>query len=105
MNSRAKGVRGELELAHWLDARGIAAVRGQQRKGGDDSPDVLHALPGIHIECKRVEKLELWGALEQACRECGGKTPSVWFRRSRSFWWTVLPSADFVELLKRAGLV
>jgi Holliday junction resolvase len=99
MNSRAKGVRGELELAHWLEARGIAATRGQQRKGGDDSPDVLHALPGIHIEVKRAETLRIWEALGQAASDCGARVPTLWFRRNRWQWYVCLPAEDFVRLL------
>ncbi|WP_161884323.1 hypothetical protein [Deinococcus alpinitundrae] len=38
VNSRAKGKRGELDLAHTLKAAGFPATRGQQRKGGEGRP-------------------------------------------------------------------
>jgi Holliday junction resolvase len=38
MNSRAKGKRGELEIAKVLRENGYDAHRGQQYKGGADSP-------------------------------------------------------------------
>ncbi len=99
MNSRAKGIRGELELAHWLEAHGIPAARGQQRAGGSDSPDVVHVIPGLHIECKRTENLRIWEALAQANDDCGDRIPSVWFRRNRWQWHVVLPAEDFVQIL------
>jgi hypothetical protein len=99
VNSRAKGVRGELELAHWLEAHGVSAVRGQQHAGGSGQPDVRHALAGIHIECKRTERLELWDGLAQAARDCGDLTPVLFFRRNRWQWYCALPAEDLVALL------
>jgi Holliday junction resolvase len=101
LNSRAKGIRGELELAHWLESHGISAARGQQRAGGSDSPDVVHAIPGLHIECKRTERLELWAGLAQAAADCGNRTPTLWFRKNRWQWYVCLPAADFVVLLRK----
>ena len=54
--SRNKGKVGERELAAALRAEGFeSARRGQQYSGSETSADVV-GLPGIHIECKRVEK-------------------------------------------------
>ena len=61
VNSRAKGARGERELAEILRCYGFSARRGQQYRGGADSPDVM-GLPGIHIEVKRVERLNIYDA-------------------------------------------
>ena len=102
MNSREKGARGERELAAWLQARGVRAVRGQQRAGGSDSPDVMHAIPNLHIECKRVEKLDLWHSLAQAARDCGERVPTLWFRRNRWQWYVCLPAEDFLKMLGEA---
>ena len=54
---REKGKRGERELAGILRDYGYDTRRGQQFCGSDGSADVV-GLPGIHIECKRVEKLK-----------------------------------------------
>lgn len=62
---REKGKRGERELAGILRDYGYDTRRGQQFCGSDGSADVV-GLPGIHIECKRVEKLNLLEAMEQA---------------------------------------
>lgn len=69
-NSRSKGKRGELELAKELRGYGIECVRGQQHVGRGKNPqagqDDVIGLPGIHIECKRVEKLNLDAAMNQS---------------------------------------
>jgi len=86
-NSRAKGAAGERELAKVMrEMFGIKdARRGQQRSGSPDSPDVF-SWPGVHIECKRTEKLQLYPAMAQAERDCGDKVPVVIHRRSRDSW-------------------
>ena len=65
MNSRDKGARGERELANYLRSFGFDARRGQQYSGANGDADV-EGLPGIHIECKRVEKLDINSWLRQA---------------------------------------
>ena len=60
INSRQKGAAGERELANWLKQyEGVEARRGQQFSGSPDSPDVVHSMEGLHIECKQVEALSL----------------------------------------------
>lgn len=91
MNSREKGKRGERELAEWLRERGIEARRGVQYQGGDDSPDVVTALPGVHFECKRTERLAIYPAVEQAVADAGERLPVVAFRSNRREWLAVVP--------------
>lgn len=67
MNSRQKGSRGERELAKIFREHGYEARRGQQYCGISGDADVV-GLPGIHVECKRVEKLNLLDAMGQAMR-------------------------------------
>ena len=83
INSRDKGKRGELELAAFLKGYGYDdARRGQQFKGGTDSPDVV-GVPGLHFECKRVEALSVYAAFAQACRDSGpASIPVVAHRRN-----------------------
>lgn len=68
MNSREKGKRGELSLAHELQKYGYDARRSVQFSGANGDADVV-GLPGIHIECKRVEHLNIDKALQQAIRD------------------------------------
>ncbi len=105
MNSRDKGVRGELELAEFLRDRGVEARRGQQHAGGTDSPDVKIETGFVHFECKRTEKFSLYDALDQARRDGGTKLPVVAHRRNRKEWVAIVPLDSLVELLKGAGML
>lgn len=103
INSRNKGKCGELELAKHLIGLGFdGARRGQQFSGGSDSPDVVCAsLPGIHIECKRVEQGNLYTWLAQAQRDCGKNVPVVMHRRSKQKWVVILPLDQFLKMIPK----
>ncbi len=90
---RRKGAYGERELAELLRTLGVAAER-SARNGVDRAEDVMHALVGVHIECKRVERLDLPGAMRQAIQAAGRKVPTVWHRRSREPWLVTLRAED-----------
>ena len=100
MNSNAKGKRGEREAAKALRALGIDARRGQQYAGGQDSPDIVTDIPNLHIEVKRTEALNLYGALDQAIRDAQGKTPIVLHRRNNKDWVCIVRLGDIAEWLK-----
>lgn len=105
MNSRAKGARGERELAALLREHGYDAIRGQQFRGGKDSPDVIcRELDGVHIECKRTERFRLYDSLAQAVRDAGDKMPVVAHRANDCEWVFVLRAEDFFRLVREAGL-
>lgn len=100
--SRDKGARGERELASKLREYGYDAKRGQQHKGGPDSPDVS-GLPGVHIEVKRVERLSLYDALAQSKGDAGaGEMPVVMHRRNNCEWVVIQPLEDWIELYKQS---
>lgn len=103
INSRNKGVRGELELAKWLTDRGFTAWRGRQRKGADDAPDVACPMLddiGLQIECKRVESFQPYKALQQANEDAGPlKAGIVFHRRNAHDWICVIDSGDMMALL------
>ena len=100
INSRAKGAKGERELAEILREHGYTARRGQQFSGANGDPDVL-GLPGYHIECKRVEKLNLEAAVDQSIRDArDGETPIVVHRKNRRPWLVTLLLADFLKIIK-----
>lgn len=98
-NSRDKGARGERELAKVLRLYGYDARRGQQFHGGPDSPDVL-GLPGIHIECKRVEKLNLYDAMAQSRNDAGEDVPVVMHRKNNCKWLVTMELSDWIELYR-----
>ncbi|MCI9596653.1 MAG: hypothetical protein HFE75_05015 [Firmicutes bacterium] len=102
VNSRRKGADGERELANLLKEHGYEARRGQQYCGTSGDADVV-GLPGVHIECKRVEKLNLDAAMEQSRRDAKeGEIPVVMHRRDRQDWKTTLSLEDFMKIYKEA---
>ena len=100
INSREKGKRGEREACCFLTTLGYTAKRGQQYAGGTDSPDVIHDVPGIHIEVKRVERLNLSCAMEQARRDAGPKVPVVMHRRNGEPWLVTVPAEAFFKMVR-----
>lgn len=105
--SKNKGKVGEREVVQFLRSYGFEARRGQQYAGGGDSPDVVHNLQvaddcNIHIEVKRVEKLALWPALDQAEEDAPpGDIPVVFHRKSRKPLIVILTAADFLLIMQR----
>lgn len=87
INSRAKGANGERELAKLLRSQGYTdARRGQQYSGANGDADVV-GVKGVHIECKRQERVsdEMW--LKQAEDDARkGEIPVVIYRRNHEDW-------------------
>lgn len=99
-SQREKGKRGERELAGRLRDHGYDCRRGQQFCGTSGDADVT-GLPGIHIECKRVERLNLQEAMEQSKRDVRtGEMPCVFHRRDRSEWLVTMRLEDWIQLYK-----
>lgn len=103
MNSREKGKRGERELASKLREYGYDVRRGQQYCGANGDADVV-GLPGIHIECKRVERLDLDSAMTQAKVDVytggTGEIPVVMHRKNNSDWHVTLMLDDFMTIYR-----
>ena len=99
INSRAKGARGERMAAEFLKRFGFQARRAQQYSGQDGSQDLKHDVPGVHIEVKWVERLNIHDAMEQATRDCMGKTPVVLHKKNGSDWLATLPAEHLIRLL------
>lgn len=98
MNSRRKGAAGERELANKLKDYGYSARRGQQYCGANGDADVV-GLPGIHIECKRVEKLNLYDAMSQSVKDAmENEIPAVFHRKNNCEWLVTLRMDDFMKL-------
>lgn len=100
MNSRTKGKRGELEAAHLLQEYGYDAKRSQQYAGINNDADVV-GLPDIHIEVKRVEKLNIDDALSQSIRDAReNEIPIVIHRKNRTEWKVTMQFVDWIEMYK-----
>lgn len=78
---------------------GYDARRGVQYQGGKDSPDVV-GLPGVHIEVKRTERLDLYGALIQSKGDAGNDKPVVIHRKNNCEWVVIQPLEDWMELFR-----
>ena len=102
-NSNSKGKRGELDAAReWARVMGGSCRRGQQFAGGNDSPDLVHDYPGIHLEVKRTERGNPYLWLRQAIADCQGRCPVVLHRRSNEPWILILRLADVPRLVLAA---
>jgi Holliday junction resolvase len=101
INSREKGRRGEVELAHELEKYGYKAYRSQQYCGANGDADVV-GIPGLHIECKRVEKLNIDNAMDQSISDAkDGEIPVVIHRKNRRSWKVTMELEDFIKLWKK----
>ena len=100
MNSRQKGAAGERELAKKLREYGYDCRRGQQYCGANGDADVV-GLSGIHIECKRVQKLNLDDAMLQAIKDRRkGEFPAVFHRKNNGKWMVTMLLDDWQEIYK-----
>lgn len=98
MNSRSKGAKGERELARVLRQYGYDCRRGQQYSGANGDADVV-GLPGVHIECKRVERLNIHDAMDQAKRDSrDGEIPAVFHRKNNCEWLVTIQIDEFMKL-------
>lgn len=98
MNSREKGKRGELEAAHLLKEYGYDTRRSQQFAGINGDADVV-GLPGMHIEVKRVEKLNLENAVAQSERDAReDEIPIVMHRKNRCGWLVTMSFNGWIKL-------
>jgi Holliday junction resolvase len=101
VNSKRKGAAGERELAKKLNEYGYSTRRSVQYNGkADDGKADLVNLPGIHIECKRVERLNVSEAMAQAINDTKGEMPTVFHRKSREGWLVTMRLEDWMDLYK-----
>jgi Holliday junction resolvase len=99
VNSRAKGAAGERELSKVLsELLGTPFRRGVQYCGANGDADVV-GLPGVHIEVKRVQALNVSKAMQQAMSDSkGGDLPIVAHRKNHEQWMVTCCLDDLIEL-------
>lgn len=103
INSKTKGASGERELAKILKERGYGDCRRTAQYCGNtgDASDVV-GLDYIHCEVKRVEKLVLEKAMQQAIHDSNanrkGKFPTVFHRKNRGKWQVTMLFDDWIQL-------
>lgn len=98
--ARRKGADGERELASAYRQAGFECAR-TPLSGGMQWKGDIQGIPGVHVEAKRRERLNIWEAIDQVLAEAQPTDlPAVHFRRNRSDWWVAIPFEEFIELLK-----
>ena len=101
-SSARKGANGERELAAVLREYGYNIERGGSMSFGE-VPD-LTGLPGIHIEVKRRERLNVPEAVKQAQRDSErfkDGAPAVFHRRNRESWLVTMRLVDWLALYQK----
>lgn len=100
-DSRMKGKRGELEIAHMLRAGGWPnAARTSDGRAQSARGDIAHGPAGCHIEVKRAQRLNVPAALDQIVRDSNPlDLPILVHRPSRHGWMATLPLVDLLPLL------
>ena len=99
--SQRKGRRGELELCRVLAGYGYDMRPGRPASFGEE-PDIV-GLPGIHVEVKRRENVDISAALKQAqadAEKFGDGLPVVFTRGNRQSWRVVMDLSAFMALLE-----
>lgn len=102
-SSQRKGAAAERELTSILRNAGYDVERGGSQTYGE-IPDIV-GLPGIHIECKRVERLNISEAMQQAVRDSErfeDGSPTIFHRRSREKWLVTMFLDDWLQLYLKA---
>lgn len=100
INSRRKGAEFERTLANMLRDYGYDCRRGQQFSGANGDADVV-GLPGIHIEAKAREQLNLYDAIAQAKRDKReGEKPVVMHKKNRCKVLVTMELEDWIELYR-----
>ena len=105
LHGQHKGARGEREFASYLRDQGYEAIRGCQNAGRDKSghaaPDVLCPDLPIHFEVKRVEKLHIRNAMDQAKYDAEpGQVPVVAWRQNHAEWVAILSMNDLMNFVR-----
>lgn len=100
--ARQKGANGERELAKIIgDEFGVEGIR---RGYVFCKESDLVGIKGIHPEVKRVEKLNIEKAMQQATEESIKRkdgVPTVFHRRNHKEWLVTMKLKDWMDLYKR----
>jgi Holliday junction resolvase len=108
ININRKGAEGELEFAKYCHGQGFDKVRRTAQYCGitGEAADVI-GLPGIHAEVKRVERLNLYEAIEQAKRDSkkSGRVPVVFHRKNYREWLVTMTADDWFNLYRESELL
>lgn len=102
VNSKQKGARFERQLASRFREYGYNARRTAQYCGNTgDASDVV-GLPGLHIEAKHQERMNLYEWVSQAKRdsEGTGRLPAVFHKKNNAEILVTMTLDDFMNLYR-----
>ena len=103
-SSQRKGADGERELAALLREYGYPVERGGSLSFGE-VPD-LTGLPGVHVECKRTERLNLPAVMAPAARDAArfqDGAPAVFHRPNRAPWLVTMQLTDWLRIYQKVA--
>lgn len=105
-NPKAKGNRFEKEWAEYLRNEDVDATASRNYGSGNGlKKSDVHNSINYNFECKRVERLNIYKAIDQSVQDAGKthSTPVVVFKRNREpNAWVTIPDYHFAELVKKA---
>lgn len=102
VNSKQKGARFERALASQFRFYGYDARRTAQYCGNTgDAADVV-GLPGLHIEAKHQERMQLYDWMAQAKRDAAGtgNLPAVFHKKNNCKILVTMELEDFMEIYR-----
>lgn len=103
INSKQKGARFERQLASLFREFGYTDSRRTAQYCGNsgDASDVV-GLPGIHVEAKHREKMQLYEWMEQAKRDSKGtgNVPAVFHKKNNHEILVTLRFEDFMNIYR-----
>ena len=105
--SREKGKRGERAFCQFCKSEGYDNVhRTAQFRGNTGAAGDVEGLPGIHVEVKRNERLNVLEAMKQSVRDCEasgkGETPIVAHRKNNSPWLITMRAEDWFSMYRES---
>ena len=95
----------DLILETWTELEPDDVRSTSMGAGGEDlllSPAARRKF-GFSVECKNVEKLNVWNAYEQAEANCGNHEPLLVMKKNRKKPLVVMDAEAFMELVKQAS--
>lgn len=99
VNSKQKGARFERQLASKFREYGYKARRTVQYCGNTGDASDLVGLPGIHIEAKHQERMQLYDWMAQAKHDASGsdKIPVVFHKKNNA---EILVTMEFDSFMR-----
>ena len=104
INSKAKGAKFERKLASLFREYGFDARRTAQYCGNTGDASDVTGLPGIHVEAKHQERMQLYEWMAQAKRDAaaggGNALPAVFHKKNNAEILVTMEFDTFMKLYK-----